>query len=167
MERKEQNTEFVSISKQGKGKSQTKEKSVIILGDSVVKHLNGYDISRKVTSEWKVYVGNFAGAKKRCMKDYLMPSLRENPDHFILHMRTKDLNSQRSPEPIAKSIVHLATSLKNENQDVSIPNIIARTDNQELRQKAITINKALSEIYREINLYLIDNLKKISNSIYI
>ena len=38
MERKEQNTEFVSISKQGKGQSQTKEKSVIILGDSVVKH---------------------------------------------------------------------------------------------------------------------------------
>ena len=167
MEGKEQNTEFVSISKQGNGQSQTKEKSVIILGDSMVKHLNGYDISRKVTSEWKVYVRNFAGAKKRCMKDYLMLSLRENPDHFILHVRTNDLNSQRSPEPISKSIVHLAASLKNENQDVSIPNIIARTDNQELRQKAITINKALSEIYSEINLYLIDNLKKISNNIYI
>ena len=90
-----------------------------------------------------------------------MPSLRENPDHFILHVGTNDLNSQRSPELIAKSIAHLVASLKNENQDVSIPNIIARTDNQDLRENAITINKALSEICRERNLHLIDNSKKI------
>ena len=127
----------------------------------MVKHFNGYDISRRLPSEWKVYVRNFPGAKKRCMEDYLMPSLRENPDNFILHVGTNDLNSQRSPELIAKSIAHLVASLKNENQDVSIPNIIARTDNQELRENAITINKALSEICRERNLHLIDNSKKI------
>ena len=42
IERKEQNTEFVSTSKQRRGQSQIK-KSVIILDDSMVKHLSGYE----------------------------------------------------------------------------------------------------------------------------
>ena len=44
------------------------------------------------------------------MKDYMKPSLRENPDHFILHLGTND--TERSPELIAKSIEDLATTLK-------------------------------------------------------
>ena len=98
----------------------------------MVKQLNGYEISRKLPSKCKVYVRNLLGAKTRCMKDYLKPSLRENPDHFILHVETNDLNSEQSPELIAKSIADLSASLKNENLDVSISNIIVRTDNQEL-----------------------------------
>ena len=46
------------------------------------------------------------------MKDYMKPSLGENPDHFILHVGTNDLNSERSPELISKSIADLATKLK-------------------------------------------------------
>ena len=62
------------------------------------------------------------------MKEYyLKPSLRENPDHFILHVGTNDLNFEQPPELIAKSIANLAASLKNENHDVSISNIILHT----------------------------------------
>ena len=39
-------------------------------------------------------------------------------------------------------------------------NIIVRTDNQELREKALTVDKVNSEICRERSLYLIDNSKK-------
>ena len=127
----------------------------------MVKHLNGHEISRKLPSKCKVCVRNLPNAKTRCMKNYLKPSLRENPDHFTLHVGTNDLNSERSPEFIAKSIAYLAGTSKNENHDVSISNIIVRTDNQELREKALTVNRELSEICREINLYLIDNSKKI------
>ena len=58
-------------------------------------------------------------------------------------------------------IANLATSLKNKDHNVSISNIVLRTDNQELREKALTVNKELSEICRERSLYLIDNSKKI------
>ena len=47
-ERKEQNTESVSTSKERNDQSKTKEKSVIILGYSMVKHLNCYEILRKL-----------------------------------------------------------------------------------------------------------------------
>ena len=38
------------------------------------------------------------------MKDYVKPSLTENPEHFILHIWTNDLDSERSPELIVTSI---------------------------------------------------------------
>ena len=34
----------------------------------------------------------------------MKPSLRKNPDRFVLDIETSDLNSDRSPENIAKSI---------------------------------------------------------------
>ena len=100
------------------------QKSVIILGDSMVKHINGWEISKRLQSDCKVYVKQFSGAKTKCMKDYMNPSLRENCDHFILHVGTNDLNPKRSPELIAKSIVDLATTFKGNSRDVSVSNII-------------------------------------------
>ena len=38
------------------------KKNVIILGDSVIKHANGYDIARKV-DKCKVFVKGFSGTK--------------------------------------------------------------------------------------------------------
>ena len=102
----------------------------------MVKHLNTFEISRKSPSKCKIYVCNFPGAKTRCMKDYLKPSLLENLDHFVLHVGTNYLNSERSSEPITKLIADLAASLKHENHDGSISNTIVSTNNQELRETA-------------------------------
>ena len=129
VERKEQNTEFVGSRKQKNNQLQTKEKSVIILGDSMMKHLNVYEISGRLPCKCKVYARNFPGSKTRCMKDNLKPPLR---------------CCGRSPELIVESIADLAASLKAENHEVSISNIIVRTHNQELREKAVTVNKKLS-----------------------
>ena len=38
------------------------KKNVIILGDSVIKHVNGYDIARKL-DKCKLFVKSFSGAK--------------------------------------------------------------------------------------------------------
>ena len=49
VEKKEPNVETVRTSKQRN--DQSKEKSVIILGDSMVKHLNGYEILQMLRSK--------------------------------------------------------------------------------------------------------------------
>ena len=118
------------------------------LGNSMVKHLNESGISWKLPSQCKVYVRNLAGAKTRNMKDYLKSSLGKSPNHFILHVRKNDLNSERHSELIAILIADLAASLKNRTYNVSISNIIVRTNIQELREKALTVNKEISEICR-------------------
>ena len=40
-----------------------------------------------------------------CMKDCLKPPLRENPDHFVLHVVKNDVDSDQSSDLTAKSIV--------------------------------------------------------------
>ena len=75
-----------------------------------IKHVNVYEITGKL-NKCKKFVKSFSGAKVRCLKDHMKPSLRENPDHFVLHIGTNDLNSDRSPELIAKSIIDVGSSL--------------------------------------------------------
>ena len=87
-------------------------------------------MSKKVhKSECKIYVKSFPVVKTSSVKDYVKPLLISTPNHFILHVPTVDLNSNQTSEVIAKDIVDLATSLKNNQHDVSVSNIILRTDN--------------------------------------
>ena len=51
---------------------------------------------------------------------YIKPSIRARPNHFIFHVGTNDLNSNRPPDKIAKAIIDLASELKSEKSGVSI-----------------------------------------------
>ena len=103
----------------------------------MVKYLNGWEMSKKSNANCKVFVKTFSGAKTTCMHDYVKPSVRNSPDHFILHVGTNDLSSDKSPEEIARSIIDLATSAKNEKHDVGISNITIRADNKKTRRKEV------------------------------
>ena len=74
----------------------------------------------------------FSEARAKYMKDYMKPSLRENLDHFILHVDTNDLSTERSPKIIAKSIANLATALKGKSCYAIVSNIIVCTNNIKL-----------------------------------
>ena len=95
------------------------------------------------------------------MDDYKKPSIRDKPDHFIMHVGTNDLNSEVSPKSIAESIVDLAMSLKTESDDVSVSNIVLKTDNSLLNQIGCGVNSHLKNLCEERNLYLIDNKKSL------
>ena len=95
------------------------------------------------------------------MKGHVKPWLRENPDHFILHIDTNDLNTERSPEPTAISIVDLATRLKGNSRDVIVSNILVRTNNSNLNEKGCEVNAHLTEMCKEWKLNLINHSKKI------
>ena len=49
------------------------EKKVFVLGDSVVNHIQGWDITKKLENKHKVYTRQFAGPKVICMNDYVKP----------------------------------------------------------------------------------------------
>ena len=137
------------------------KKSVIILGDSMTKLLNGWQMAKEIQSNCKIYVKTFSGATVSCMEDYMKPSLRNPPDHFILHVGTNDLSSEKCSMEIAKSIINLACRLKNEIHDVSISTIILRTDDKKLNEKGIKVNLHLKELNKEKNISLTDSSRKI------
>ena len=83
----------------------SKRESVIILGDCMIKHINGWEIAKKLKQQCKVFVRDFPGTTTQCMADYMKPSIRVKPNLFILHVETNDLNSNRPPDEIAKVII--------------------------------------------------------------
>ena len=121
-------------------------------------------MSKKVhKSEYKIFVKSFPGAKKFCTKDYVKPSLRSTPNHFILQVGTNGLNSNQTSEVIAKEIADLATSLKNNQHGVGVSDIILRTYNSKLNAKrwevcrvadnnsSINIEGCNTSVLRDIN----------------
>ena len=83
------------------------------------------------------------------MKDYMKPSLRNAPNYFIFHVGTNDLNSDKTSKSIANTIIDLATSVKNEQYDVSLSNIILGMDNTNLNEKRCLVNSILAEMCKE------------------
>ena len=137
----------------------TSSKSVIILGDSMIKHTNGWEIARKLKTNCKFYAKAFPGAATQCMMDYMKPSIRAKPDHIILHVGTN-----ATPSEIAEKITSLASEMKSNKCDVSISAIIIRTDKPDLNKKGIEVNNALKEMCEEKNIFLIDHSKKLKAS---
>ena len=113
------------------------EKSIFVIGDSMLKQLNGWEMSKKLNANCKMFVKTFSGAKTTCMHDYVKPLVRSSPDHFILHVGTNDMSSDKSPKEIVRSVIDLARSIKNEKHDVSISNIIIRADDKKPRRKEV------------------------------
>ena len=86
--------------------------NVYILGDSMVKKLNGFSLTRKIRHKHLVKVRSFSGAKISCMTDHVKPTLRGiNPDHMVLHAGTNNLRTENTASQIAKATIDLATSL--------------------------------------------------------
>ena len=78
----------------------------------MVKHIQGWEINRKLDYKQNVYVRQFSGAKINCISDYVKPCTRENnPDHIIFHVGTNDIPSTKTPEFIARSILDLAKNV--------------------------------------------------------
>ena len=118
----------------------------------MTKLLNGWEMTKKIQSNCKICVKTFSGATVSCMEDYMKPSLRNPPDHFILHVGTNDLSSGKCAVEIAESILKLACRLKNEIHDVSVSTIILRTDDKKLNEKGMEVNLHLKELSKEKNI---------------
>ena len=76
---------------------------VFIAGDNIVKHIRGYELSRKMEN-FKVYFKSFSGATVMCIEDYVKPTQREMPTHIILHVG-KDEVSNKKPKIKLPSIL--------------------------------------------------------------
>ena len=94
----------------------------------MIKRLNGWEMSKILNANCKVFAETSSGAKTICMNHFVKPSLRSSLGHFILHGGTNDMSSDTLSEEIARSIIDFATTVKNQKHDVSIFNIVRADD---------------------------------------
>ena len=148
--KKDDNYEEATISKNENRNNKIKT-NFYILGDSIVKKLNGYLLTRKIKHKHLAKVRSFSGAKISCMTDHVKPTLRDiNPDHIIVHASTNDLRTENTASQIAKATIDLATSLKNDDNTVTVSGIVPRLD--DLNNKANEVNFPLVLMCKERNI---------------
>ena len=95
------------------------------------------------------------------MKDYIKPTLRElDSEHIILHVGTNNINSPLRSKEIADGIIDLGKSMKTDNGNITISNIIPRGDR--LNNKANEVNNFLIQLCRDCNIRFTDHSKNIN-----
>ena len=90
-------------------------KSAFILGDSMVKDVDGYLLTGSINRKFIVKVRPFSSEKTIDMEDYTKPTKRDfNPDLYIIHVRTNDLSLDDTLKVISSRIIDTAKSLMTE-----------------------------------------------------
>ena len=84
------------------------------------------------------------------MTDHVKPTLRDiNRDHVILNAGTNNLRTENAASQIAKATIDLAKSLKNDDNTVTVFDIVPRLD--DLNNKANEVNSCLVLLCNERN----------------
>lgn len=117
---------------------------VIIAGDSMVKHINGYKMSKSNT---RVQVSTFPGCTTLDMDDYIKPVLRKKPDKLILHVGTNSLKGRENSTHCAEEIVSLGEKIKRSipETELIVSGLVTRLDDDMLTRKVNEVNAALKE----------------------
>ena len=142
-------------------KKADKRRSGVILGDSMVKHVYGWELKEKCGDNCNVYVKSFPGATTKDMYSYSQPSIDRKPDIAILHVGTNDLVTRRGEEmksevEIAQGIVDLADHIRNHDIEVVVSGVIARGE-KHLDKKREKVNFILEDLCSEKKLTFIDH----------
>ena len=130
--------------------------NVIIAGDSMVKHLDGFKMSKTDT---RVKVSTFPGCTTLDMADYIKPILRKNPQKLILHVGTNSLKGRETSTRCAQEIMALAESIRSSgpNTELAISGLITRSDEVALTRKVSQVNSELKRLCTQKQLKFIEH----------
>ena len=89
---------IVSIRESTKNDQKFKPKRrIAIVGDLMFKNIYGPSHSDNKSN---VFVKSISGAKTKCMKSYLIPTVELEPDAIVIHCGTNNLRRQEQPEEL-------------------------------------------------------------------
>ena len=128
-------------------KKQKKKKiTTMIIGDSIVKFVDGKQMHRSLQRSQNVSEKSFRGATTSHMKHRVVPCKERQPAHVILHKGCNDIRSKDAPNVIANRIVELADTIQKEEREVTVSTLIPRNDSNELNEKTEAVNAELKEM---------------------
>ena len=130
------------------------KKKTLIVGDSIVKHIDGWRLNKRMRST--VSVRSIPGTTTKGMIHHVKGCLEDtSPDCIILHHGTNDLNSNSTSEEIADKILNLVASIKTSKTQVFVYGLVIRKD--KLNKKGNEVNELLKTKCEIRQLSFIDN----------
>ena len=97
-----QTSEMQNGEKEEVGQRAKKPKeTVFIVGDSIIKKIDGYPLTKSINHKFLITVRPFTTAKTIDLYDHLKPTLRDfNPGLFSIHVGTNDLALNKTSNEI-------------------------------------------------------------------
>ena len=129
---------------------------VIVLGDSMVKNIQGWRMKKAMKNDERVFVRSFPGASTDDMSFHAVPSIKKKPSVFVLHTGANDFREEKNDDEIAKKIFNLAKTLKTDENSVYISGIVKRDDDR-TNERISNVNKSLKGLCEEAGFPFIDN----------
>ena len=138
----------------------TSKQTVSIIGDSIIKNLDGNKLSNK---ERNVIVRSFPGATTDDIKDYCKPIAKRKHDVCIIHAGTNDLKN-KDELSIVENIVEVKELIEkiSPRTKTVISTLTNRYDSEELLFKVKNVNNKLKQLYPNEDLIDNDNLDQSS-----
>ena len=162
--RQKNDSQFNTCTKNGSNSGDTQQqqenvlrppkKSAFIVGDSMIKKIDGYLLTSSINHKYIVKVRPFVTAKTDDMYDHIKPTQRNfQPNVYISHVGTNDLPTDMTPEEISEKIITFSKHLKSEDNEVVVSGIVPRGDYY--KEKAEAVNKVLKDACTKENMHFI------------
>ena len=138
-------------------------KKITIFGDSIIKRINGKELSKHVKNG-RTFIKSFPGARSKAINHYVVPTLiDENPDVVVIHSGTNNIRTRRGQpeetiEKIAQEIIEIGRTCRQVGgvNNIFISAITCRAKLEESK-KAIEINDMLKDLCVRENFVFISN----------
>ena len=90
-----------------------KKKKVIIIGDSMIKKIDGHLLTSLINHKYLVKVRPFLACKSVDMLDYVKPIQRDlDPEAYVIHIGTNNLGTDKTPDESSRKYCVSYRSLK-------------------------------------------------------
>ena len=126
---------------------------ILIIGDSMVKHINGLGISKND----QVQVKTYPGATTDDIMDYIKPTIRQKPDIVIVHSGTNDLTKDVNTINRVCKVVAAVKEIDTEGKiKLGFSGIVARGDINK-GEDIVSTNNRLEKYCKGNEFFFINN----------
>lgn len=127
------------------------KKTICIAGDSIIKNINPWKLSRKHS----VKVHSHPGATTEDMVDFIKPDVRKSPDVIVLHVGTNDISNKINTKKKLKTLIKTIRDLEYKKKiEIAISSVITR---EGFESEVGELNSYLKSFCESSNLFFIDN----------
>ena len=128
-------------------------REVFIIGDSMIKYVNGRAVSRNDSVKRRSH----PGATTDEFIDYVQPTVRKKPTLIIIHSEANDIqNNVNTLQKIRKVISSIKEYDTNDNIKIALSSIIHRSDH-DFEDKINETNRKLENLFKGKSMIFINN----------
>ena len=131
----------------------TSKKDIIIVGDSMMKHVNGSEVSRDDSVKNRCH----PGATTDDIIDYVRPTARKKPDMIIFHTGNNGVRSKVNTLQKVKEVITTIKEIDVNNKIQIVFSSVTHLDDRDFEEEIKEINKKLENLCKGKGIKFINN----------